>query len=318
MSDMSVPPTVVESNEQDVKAQLEAVLTRFELVNRSASEGLWDMEYPADGAVGPQTPFWWSDQLRKLVGYKDENDFPNVLDSWASLLHPDDKDATLQAFAAHLGDKTGKTPYDLEYRLKTKSGEYHWFRARGTTLRDPEGNPLRVAGSLKDITEEKRRAAELDAALTRFELVNQSASEGLWDMVYPADGVVVPQTPFWWSDQTRKLLGYKDESDFPNILDSWGSLLHPEDKDITFEKFSAHLLDKTGKTPYDLEYRLKVKSGEYRWFSARGTTLRDAEGNPLRVAGSLRDITDDKRRAAELEAAMTRFELVNQSASEGL
>ena len=306
------------TDEKQKAAELEAALVRFDLVNQSASEGLWDMEYPADGNIGPQTPFWWSDQFRKLLGYANEQDFPNVLDSWGSLLHANDKDITFAAFTAHLLDKSGKTPYDREYQLKMKSGEYRWFRARGTTLRDADGNPLRVAGSLRDITDEKQKAVELDAALVRFDLVNQSASEGLWDMVYPADGNIGPQTPFWWSDQFRKLLGYTDERDFPNVLDSWGSLLHANDKDITFAAFTAHLLDKTGKTPYDREYQLLMKSGEYRWFRARGTTLRDADGNPLRVAGSLKDITDEKQKAVELQTALVRFDLVNQSASEGL
>lgn len=149
--------------------------------------------------------------------------------------------------------------------------------------------------------------AQLDAALTRFDLVNQSAREGLWDMTYPADGVLDGQTPFWWSDQFRKLLGYKDVTDFPNVLDSWGSLLHPDDKDITFAAFAAHLSDKTGQTPYEREYQLLTRSGEYRWFRASGTTLRDTEGNPLRVAGSLRDITEDKRRADNLGELVERL-----------
>ena len=302
MPDNPIVSPHVDSDESSLKAQLEAALTRFDLVNRSTGEGLWDMTFPADGELGPQTPFWCSDQFRELLGYKDEVDFPSVLDSWSALLHPNDKDITLAAVAAHLNDKTGNTPYDREYQLLTKAGGYRWFRATGTTLRDAEGNPLRLAGSLRDITDDKRRAAELDAALTRFELINKSAREGLWDMAYPADGEVGPQTPFWWSDQFRKLLGYKDEVDFPNVLDSWGALLHPNDKDITFAAFAAHLNDKTGNTPYDREYQLLTKAGGYRWFRATGTTLRDAEGNPLRVAGSLRDITDDKRRAEELGA----------------
>ena len=237
MADIPNSQPVVDEMASSVKEQLETALVRFELINQSASDGLWDMAYPADGVIGEQTYFWWSDQLRRLLGYKDESDFPNVLDSWGSKLHLDDKDSTFAAFSAHLLDLTGKTPYDLEYRLKTKSGEYRLFHARGTTLRDKDGNPLRVAGSLKDITEEKQRAAELDAALVRFELVNQSASEGLWDMAYPADGVIGGQTYFWWSDQLRRLLGYKDESDFPNVLDSWGSKLHLDDKDGTFAAF---------------------------------------------------------------------------------
>jgi PAS domain-containing protein len=301
MSDLSVQANRSTSQSESLQQELNEALTRFELVNQSASEGLWDMVYPADGNLRPETPFWWSDQMRKLLGFQGVTDFPNVLDSWGSLLHPEDKDNTFAAFAAHLQDKSGKTPYDLEYRCKTKSGAYRWFYARGTTLRDAEGNPLRVAGSVKDITDDKQRAAELDAALVRFDLVNRSASEGLWDMVYPADGNLRPETPFWWSDQMRKLLGFQDTTDFPNVLDSWGSLLHPEDKDNTFTAFAAHLQDKSGKTPYDLEYRCKTKSGAYRWFYARGTTLRDAEGNPLRVAGSVKDITEEKQREQNLD-----------------
>ncbi|MBA1195489.1 PAS domain-containing protein, partial [Pseudomonas entomophila] len=78
-------------------------------------------------------------------------EFPDVLDSWASRLHPQDKEASLVAFAAHLNDRTGKTPFDIEYRLKMKSGEYRWFRARGQTRRDAQGLPLRVVGALVDV-----------------------------------------------------------------------------------------------------------------------------------------------------------------------
>ncbi len=56
----------------------------------------------------------------------------------------------------------------------------------------------------------------------------------------------------------------------------------------------GRMTDRTGRTPYDIGYQLKMKSGEYRWFLARGYTLRDDVGNPLRVNGSLRDITPEK------------------------
>jgi PAS domain S-box-containing protein len=287
-----------------IEQELETAMIRFDLVNKSSSEGLWDMVYPVDGNIHGATPFWWSEQFRKLLGFTDEKDFPNVLDSWGSRLHPNDKDRTFAAFGAHLSDKSGKTPYDIEYLLQMKNGEYRWFRARGTTLRDAQGNPLRVAGSLKDITEDKNRTQELETAMIRFDLVNKSSSEGLWDMVYPVDGNIHGATPFWWSGQFRKLVGFTDEKDFPNVLDSWGSRLHPNDKDRTFAAFGAHLSDKSGKTPYDIEYLLQMKNGEYRWFQARGTTLRDAQGNPLRVAGSLKDITEDKKQDEEMQRTL--------------
>ncbi|MBC7920615.1 MAG: PAS domain-containing protein, partial [Ferruginibacter sp.] len=175
-----------------------------------------------------------------------------------------------------------------------KSGTYQWFRAVGKTLRDEQGKPLRVAGSLIDIQTLKdlhaERQAETKVLLQRFNLAAQTTMEGLWDMVVPDDLVFTDDTPFWWADRFRQMLGYRDEQDFPNRLDSWSNLLHPDHKAATLAAFSAHLMDYSGQTPYDVEYQLKLKSGAYQWFRAVGKTLRDEQGKPLRVAGSLIDI----------------------------
>ena len=283
-------------------------------MNQASSDGLWDMSVLAGDPVNPSNEFWWSDQFCKMLGFRDERDFPNVLDSWASCLHPEDKGWVLAAFAAHLTDTSGRTPYDVEYRLETKSEGYRWYRARGTTLRDAGGVPLRVAGSLADITEQKDWTLKMQLLQVRFELVNQASSDGLWDMSVLAGDPVNPSNEFWWSDQFRKMLGFRDERDFPNVLDSWASCLHPEDKGWVLAAFAAHLTDTSGRTPYDVEYRLETKSEGYRWYRARGTTLRDAGGVPLRVAGSLADITEQKSRILQTQhiaetaaAASTQF-----------
>jgi methyl-accepting chemotaxis protein len=96
------------------------------------------------------------------------------------------------------------------------------------------------------------------------------------------------------------MLGFKDENDFPNLTSSWVDRLHPEDKDITLSKFIEHLTDRTGRTPYNIEYRCKLKNGEYCWFQAIGDTLRDAKGVPLRVAGLFLNI-DERKRAEDIE-----------------
>jgi PAS domain S-box-containing protein len=161
--------------------------------------------------------------------------------------------------------------------------------------------PLSRAIDGQETVQDQLLQEQLRTALLRFELAGKS--EALWDMEYPKDGQLLPHTPFWWSEQFRKLLGFQDESDFPNILDSWGSRLHKADKDRTFAAFAAHLQDRSGRTPYDIEYQLRMKSGEYRWFLARGYTLRDSSGSPLRVAGSLRDIHAEKTLNQKLTAS---------------
>lgn len=98
--------------------------------------------------------------------------------------------------------------------------------------------------------------------------------------------------PFWWSDQFRCLLGFRDEKDFPDVLGSWSSRLHPEDSAPTLAAFCGHINDRSGSSPYDVTYRLRCRNGAYRWFSAHGKTIRAADGTALRVAGSLTDLTD--------------------------
>ena len=109
-----------------------------------------DMAVPESLEFKDDTYFWWADRFRDMLGYKNETDFPNRLDSWANLLHPDHKQITLDAFSASLMDFSGNTPYDVEYQLKLKNGQYKWFRAVGKTARDKNGKPI-TAGTLIDI-----------------------------------------------------------------------------------------------------------------------------------------------------------------------
>jgi diguanylate cyclase (GGDEF)-like protein/PAS domain S-box-containing protein len=142
-----------------LRAENERLRTRFDLMLHATNDGMWDMEVSAASHTDPANPFWYTDQFRRLLGYTCAEDFPNLLSSWSSRLHPEDAAATLAAFHAHLADRSGATAYDVRYRLRCRTGEYRWFQAIGNTLRDADGRPLRVAGALTDITD---RVALLD------------------------------------------------------------------------------------------------------------------------------------------------------------
>lgn len=283
---------VLQGGAQLAEARASAKLheVRFDLVNRASSEGLWDMEVVAGDPLNPRNIFWWSQQFRQMLGFHDERDFPNVLSSWADRLHPQDKQDSLDALARHLADRSGATPYRVKNRLAMKDGSYRWFYAQGETLRDYNGTPIRVAGSLRDIDDELKRDREHEVIITRFELAREMLSDGLWDMEVIAGDPVNPKNPFWWSPQFRRLLGFESVEEFPDVLDSWASRLHPDDKERSLAAFAAHLTDRTGRTPFDIEYRLKHRNGTYRWFRARGQTRRTPDGLPLRVVGALVDV----------------------------
>ncbi|MCL2100928.1 MAG: ATP-binding protein [Fibromonadales bacterium] len=143
------------------RAAIEYDLMKYKLTSDTLGIALWDMNVVSEDPINLNNKFTWSQEFRNMLGFDDESDFPNVLHSWSDRLHPEDKERTLSAFAAHLNDHTGKTPYDLEYRLMLKNGHYRNFRAFGTSQRDAEGIPFRVAGALEDITEKKRIAETL-------------------------------------------------------------------------------------------------------------------------------------------------------------
>jgi len=160
----------------------ELQLTKLNLVVRATKIGLWDMEVVQDDPINPSNTFVWSDEFRRMLGYTDESDFPNLLSSWSNLLHPEDKEATLDAFARHILDTTGKTPYDVEYRLLRKTGEYAYYRASGEAIRDEKGRAIRVAGALMDITDTKNILLEKERQKERAETANRAKSAFLANM----------------------------------------------------------------------------------------------------------------------------------------
>ncbi|MCL2805722.1 MAG: ATP-binding protein [Treponema sp.] len=154
-------------------------LMKYRLTSDALGIALWDMDVVSSDPINPDNTFTWSQEFRHMLGFSDEHDFPNVTHSWSDRLHPEDKERTLEAFAAHLNDYTGKTPYDIEYRLMRKDGVYRYYHAFGTTQRGKKGVPLRVAGALRDIDEKKQMHERLMLMLDTSPLCAQ-----IWDRTY--------------------------------------------------------------------------------------------------------------------------------------
>ena len=173
------------SNEYDIM--------KYKLANDALGIALWDMDVVSGDPINPNNRFTWSKEVRNMLGFKDESDFPNVLHSWSDRLHPEDREETLRAFAAHIKDGAGKTPYNIEYRLKAKTGEYRHFHALGTTSRDNTGTPLRVAGALMDITDKKQTEYEAKQR-AEAEMLNRAKSAFLANMSHE---IRTPMNAIW-------------------------------------------------------------------------------------------------------------------------
>lgn len=138
-----------DSNAQRIAAHREATIR---VMHEALGSGMWGMEFDENGNM---TSVEWSQEFRRMIGYTDENDFPNRLESWSDLLHPEDRAAVLKEYNDTIRDYSGQKNYDVEYRLKIKNGEWRWFHAIGRLLRRDNGVPLSYVGMFVDITDKK-------------------------------------------------------------------------------------------------------------------------------------------------------------------
>ena len=127
-------------------------------IHEMLGSGKWTMDFDEAGRM---TRVSWSDEFRRMLGYHGADDFPDVLESWSSLLHPDDRDIVLREFNETISDYTGQKTYDVEYRLLTKDRGYRWYRAVGKPTRRPDGSPITYIGVFIDITERKELMQQL-------------------------------------------------------------------------------------------------------------------------------------------------------------
>ena len=141
---------------------------RFNLAVTGSNDGIWDWNVLADEV-------YYSPRFNELLGYTREP-LENTTAALASRLHRDDRKAVAAAVKAHL---RRDTPYDVECRMKSRSGEYRWFRARGQSVRDGSGRAVRMAGSITDITDRKLAEAELFAEKERAQVTLQSIGDAV-------------------------------------------------------------------------------------------------------------------------------------------
>ncbi len=152
----------------------------LDMLSKSCGVGLWDAIFVNGDPMHPGSRWTWSPQLRNLVGFTTEQEFPNVATSWSDRLHPDDVAPTFERFTASLKSGNG---YELVYRLKVRDGSYRWFKATVGVALGPDGVARRACGSLVDIheatqaSEERRRLRQELAG--RFETAIGGLVEGV-------------------------------------------------------------------------------------------------------------------------------------------
>ncbi|MBF0188069.1 MAG: PAS domain-containing protein [Magnetococcales bacterium] len=262
---------------------------RFDLAVRGSGDALW--EYDSQTQVN-----WFSPRFVELLGYE-QGEIPHTLETWKAHVHPDDAERAYTAFAAHLEQDV---PYDIEYRMCMKSGEYRWFRARAKSLRHPNGTAIRTSGSVSDITERKRAETRLMRSERRLTRAQAIANLGNWDWDMLNDEIT-------WSDEIYRIFGLDPDTIRPNY-DSFLAAIHPDDRSKVTNAVEASIGDP--QTPYAIEHRIVRPDGVERIVSEVGEVMRDGDGKPIRMMGAVQDITERK----SMEEAVRRANFLSDQA----
>ena len=280
---------------QQQAQMLRDVERRLERASLSSSEGHWEKDL-----VGGRT--WYSSSYHALLDYED-GELSTEPGSGMERVHPDDLDVTRERLDRHIEHGA---PFDTVIRLRMKSGEYRWFRHRGMAERDQHGRALSMAGSIQDAHEQKLAEDALRQTQQRLERAIHGTQDGLWEM--DADGAS------WHSPRVAELLGYRHD-ELPAGCNFLKEFLHPDDSSAVADATRVHFQE---RLPYDVEIRLRTRIGDYRWYRARATAERDAQGRPLRLSGSLQDVTEARSAREALLRATEAAESANRAKSEFL
>jgi len=254
------------------KDELQAAQRRMERASKSVQEGHWEIDLVT-------LKHWASSNYYALLGYAPNETCLDTLDKVRALVHPDDSERAGRSARDHL---LGNIPHDVELRVRTKSGEYRWYRMRGSCERDENGVALRMSGSITEIERQKAAEAALREAQARFERAIHGTKDGLWEVDMVAGKM-------WLSPRLHELLGYEvgELDDHHTVL---RELVHPDDVAISD---AAVARQQQNGEPIEFEVRMRRKTGDYRWFSFRGSPSSDTL--PVtRVSGSMQDVTQER------------------------
>ncbi|MCG7394109.1 PAS domain S-box protein [Microvirga sp. ACRRW] len=250
---------------------------RFRLVAESAPVMLWmgDLEGKCVYLNRAQRKFWGLDE-DAISGFQ-----------WGDTLHPEDQEALFAPFSQGMREHA---PFTAEARFKRADGEYRIFQTNAQPRFDASGAFLGMIGVNVDITETRRAENALRESEQRFRAIADSIDQLIW--ATRPDGFHDYYNQRWY-EYTGVPEGTTDGA-------SWNGMFHPEDRERAW-KIWRHSLE-TGE-PYHIEYRLRHRSGEYRWVLGRAQPVFNEEGQITRWYGTCTDIHDFKQAQEELRAS---------------
>ena len=267
---------------------------RLSLALDSAQIGIWEWNLKT-GEI------WWSDNVYKIFGVSRKT-FRGSYASYMKLLQSEDREIVSEEIKKCLEEDK---KYFVQHRIIKPDGTARWIEAVGNVLRNRKGIPVKLMGSIQDITEIKISDFEKRDWEARFKLLVSSTNQVIYDYELKTGNIE-------WSGTIQEVLGYHDY-EMGNIK-NWEKLIHRDDRKVALHKLE---IARQGLKPYDVRYRFKTKSKAYVHIQDKGIFLVNDAGQAYRMLGTMQDFSD-KIKIEEDLLESNRFKESMENAMPGL
>ncbi len=261
---------------------------RYALAAAAASDGLYDWDLATN-------TLYYSPRWKAILGFAPQ-DITDSPDEWLGRVVPDDLIWLLATLEEQMTRSSIPVQsFKIEYRIRDAGQGLRWMVCCGMTVRDDNGCPVRMIGSQADITDRKLAEQQLRQSEERYALAVRGANDGLWDW-----RLDIGET--YLSPRCLSMLGFPEVA-LENRLKDWFRRVVSDDRRGLVAALRQHLAGDTDHLA--LEFRMRRADDAIAWCLIRGSAVRDGDGRPVRIAGSVTDVT--ARKKAELRLQFNAF-----------
>ncbi len=257
---------------------------RYALVIDATEHGIWDWNVETD-------EIFYSEQWKRQIGYE-KNELENKFSTWVEHLHPDEREACLNAVQEYLNNP--EKHFYLEFRFRHKDGSYRWIYNKASSIKNKDGKVVRVFGAHTDISARKKAEIAQRESDEKFSIAFQTSQFAI-TITRANDGKFIEV-----NDMFITMTGFTREETLNNSsigLKVWSNI---EDRNFVVNELNS------GRTVVEKEYEFRRKDNTtfFGSFSAKVIILK----GEICILSSIMDITERKQAEEARKQSDRQFE----------
>lgn len=269
------------SHRQQLEEDLEEKKYFLEKTQETARIGYWIVE------LGENQSLIWSKETCRIFGITEE-EFDGRFETFLAFIHPEDSEGVQRAMMEIMGRNI---PYNIDHRIIRKDGSVAWVNEQAEIIRDESGSIRRMIGMTQDISDRKAIEETLRQFNERYEILSKATNDVIWDWTISSGNV-------FYNHGLQSIFDYGEE-EISSSITWWESKIHPDEVKTVLESLSKAFNQKLNT--WQGTYRFATSNGAYKYVFDRAYILYDEQQQPVRMIGSMQDITERMNAMEEIE-----------------